>query len=428
MRPPRLFFELPKKFGHIVTVQGGGSIIAAAISLLSTPIITRLYTPSEYAVLGIYLLAITFAIPISTLRYEVAILLPKTIVSAVTVAALCLAAATVFAFLTLAVIAIAPDFLPTILGNEDISWRQFFIPIGILIVALFQAVQKLALRLGLYYPLAFARVVSVALTSLLAILAGFVELDPAFLIVAQLAGGASAVALLAFSIRRSIWRISLAASTPPRLLNQATRYIRFPAMSLPGDFIGLLAVQGHLLAVSFIFGPAVFGALALGQRVIGTIGSVASEGLGQVFRREAARMNVQTGSFRDIYISTLLWLSLIAAVVYIPIALVAPPLFEFVFGDEWRLSGVYVSVMAPYFAFQFVGGILGYSTYIAERQDLDLAFQSLMAVGTAIAAFVGYATQSLMSFLICMNVIMCIIYVLYIAACLKISRGGKLIG
>jgi len=54
-----------------------GNLIAQIILVVSAPILTRLYAPEEYGVLGTYSALVMVLSVIATLRYELAILLPQ---------------------------------------------------------------------------------------------------------------------------------------------------------------------------------------------------------------------------------------------------------------------------------------------------------------------------------------------------------------
>ena len=64
-------------FLRSVFVLMTGTAIAQAISYLISPFLTRLYTPEEMGDLGIYIRLIGFFSAFATLRYELAIPLPK---------------------------------------------------------------------------------------------------------------------------------------------------------------------------------------------------------------------------------------------------------------------------------------------------------------------------------------------------------------
>ena len=54
-----------------------GTTIAQAISLLISPVLSRLYTPHEFGVVGTFLSIVAAITLISSFRYEIAIVLPK---------------------------------------------------------------------------------------------------------------------------------------------------------------------------------------------------------------------------------------------------------------------------------------------------------------------------------------------------------------
>ena len=63
-------------FKNIVTLMSG-TTIAQAIPLAISPILTRIYSPSDFGVLAIYSSIMAVIAVIATCRYELAILQPK---------------------------------------------------------------------------------------------------------------------------------------------------------------------------------------------------------------------------------------------------------------------------------------------------------------------------------------------------------------
>src|SRR5690625_1256817 len=66
-----------KKFVRNVFIVASGAVGAQALSLLLSPIITRLYGPEAFGVLGTFTALTKIVIPIAALTYPVAIVLPK---------------------------------------------------------------------------------------------------------------------------------------------------------------------------------------------------------------------------------------------------------------------------------------------------------------------------------------------------------------
>src|SRR5699024_8255783 len=66
-----------RSFVRNVTIMASGTAAAQAIALVASPIITRLYGPEAYGMMGVFQSTIQIIIPIAALTYPVAIVLPK---------------------------------------------------------------------------------------------------------------------------------------------------------------------------------------------------------------------------------------------------------------------------------------------------------------------------------------------------------------
>ncbi|MDC4533125.1 polysaccharide biosynthesis protein, partial [Acinetobacter baumannii] len=64
-------------FLKAVSVLVGGTAFAQLVGLICLPILTRLYSPEDYAVLGIYVAIVSILSVIACLRLEIAIPIPE---------------------------------------------------------------------------------------------------------------------------------------------------------------------------------------------------------------------------------------------------------------------------------------------------------------------------------------------------------------
>ena len=66
-----------KSFGRDVGKLVTGTIIAQAVGICLTPVITRIFSPEIYGVASVFISIVSIQTVISCMRYELAILLPK---------------------------------------------------------------------------------------------------------------------------------------------------------------------------------------------------------------------------------------------------------------------------------------------------------------------------------------------------------------
>jgi O-antigen/teichoic acid export membrane protein len=71
------------------------------------------------------------------------------------------------------------------------------------------------------------------------------------------------------------------------------------------------------------------------------------------------------------------------------LAIAAPVLFSFVFGDQWTEAGHYVRWLSPWLLFVFVGFALAPVVLVLERQKTAMWFQGLLALGRIGSLVVG---------------------------------------
>src|ERR1700722_8176614 len=64
-------------FARSASILAGGTMMAQAIAIASSPVLTRLYKPSDFGALQIFISVLGLVLVAATGRYDVAILLPE---------------------------------------------------------------------------------------------------------------------------------------------------------------------------------------------------------------------------------------------------------------------------------------------------------------------------------------------------------------
>ena len=77
------------RFAKGVAVLAGGAALGQAITVLVSPILTRLYSPEDFGVFGVYASILGIVTVIASLRYEYALPFPEDGETAANILALC---------------------------------------------------------------------------------------------------------------------------------------------------------------------------------------------------------------------------------------------------------------------------------------------------------------------------------------------------
>jgi O-antigen/teichoic acid export membrane protein len=374
----RLRSFLPQgEFSRGVLTLVAGTGLAQLIVIISSPVLTRLYSPSDYGVFAVAISVLAVLITITSLRYEYAIPLPKADVIAANVVALSLLIVIGMSAVTgLALWLVGPRLL-AILGASAISPYLLLLSLGQLGSGTVAVLTLWAVRTKTFSDIAATRLTQGSALVAVQVGLGVVGFGAPGLLLGDVAGRISGSSRLA----RAAWR-SHASSfrhvSRAGILVAARRYRRFPIFSSPSAFLSTLGVQAPLLLLVAFYGPQIGGHYALADRLFSLPLTLVSGAVGQVFVAEAARLaREQPEELRRLFGNTTRSLARTALAPAIALAVAAPVLAGPVFGGDWRQAGVFVAILTPMYYLQFVVTATGDVLSVLERQDLHLGREIL---------------------------------------------------
>lgn len=393
----RLLDVLPGgRFTRSVAVLAGGTAVGQGIMIAASPVLTRLYSPDDFGILGVYMSLLGILSVVATLRYELAILLPEKDDDA--------AALVVLSLMIIPVIGLVVGLIMWFLRTDIANWMKspalgpylWFLPIGVVLIGLYQVFNYWAVRKGAFERIAKARLnqSAVAVAAQLA----FFPFGPIGLILGHVLGSAtSSGTLVGLAVRRD--RPSFVAVGRHAVAWMATRYRRFPQVSALSGFINSGGNQLPVLLLAAFYGPYVAGQFALVQRVVSLPMAFIGQAVAQVyFGESASALRDSCAALYRLFLRVSKQLLLLAAVPMIVLLVAGPWLFTFVFGRNWHAAGQFARLLGPMVAAQLVASPLSQTLTVLERQTWQLGwdiFRLLLVVGSfATAAFLGWSSVS----------------------------------
>ena len=189
-------------FARSITVLAGGAALGQGVALLASPILTRLYSPEDYGVLGVYAAILGMITVVASLRYEYALPLPEDDATAANVLAVCL-------LLLCGTVALA-SILVLCWGREIVRWVDapalerylWLLPLGMLGAGAYQILNYWTVRKRNFSRLAGTRITRGAGRAVIQIGMGLTHVGPLGLVLGQIAGETAGTASLA----RAAWR------------------------------------------------------------------------------------------------------------------------------------------------------------------------------------------------------------------------------
>jgi len=351
-----------------------GSGLAYAIPLLALPVLSRLYSPEQFGVLGSVAAVAALSALFLTLRYELAIMLPQEDHDAEVIAAATAAMALLAVVpLTLALYALAEILRAGGSDIERVMEAAGWIPPYAILIGWTQVGIGLANRHRMYPRIAAASVGQQFGIAGLAALLGVVAKGSPGLIVARVAGQALAVALFVTAHGRWMRRVPALLRDPRRLALLREHY-RFPVFNVPYSLLGTFSREALVLLFTGFGNLAAAGHYALARLLLMAPTSLLSASLSQLFYREAAS-SAGSDAFAGFTFELQRASAVLGALPFGYLAIFGPEILSIAFGDRWLEAGRYAALLAPIALLAILTGWPERIFEVRRRQSLALWIQ-----------------------------------------------------
>ena len=373
-------------FARNVGVLTGGTAFAQGLAVLALPLLTRLYSPEDFALLAVYVAIIGIATVVSCLRYNIAIPLPEDDADGMALLAVALIAATGISALLALPVLLAPARTAALLGQPGLAPYLWMVPLGVFLASAYNALQYWASRkkrFGLVTRTRMTRAVG-GIGTQAAI--GAAAPSPFGLVFGHMLYGGLGVVGLA----RDLWRQDraiLRRMEGLRIVGIASVFRRFPTWSVPEALFNTAGVQVPVILIAAAAAGPEAGFLMLAMRVMGLPMGLIGSSVAQVFIAEAPA-RLRDGTLAAFTRSTMWTLFRTGAPPLVAVGALSPLLFPLVFGAEWARAGWLVAWMTPWFVLQFVASPVSMVLHVTGRVALAMGLQAfglLLRVGPVLA-------------------------------------------
>jgi len=347
------FFQ-KSEFGRNVVTLMTGTAIAQAIPIAVSPILTRLYSPSDFGVFAVYMAVTAVLSVIATGRYEQVVMLPQKDEDAANVVVLSLIVSTLFSLILLLIVVIWNSPITALLGNSEISGWLYLIPFSVLSMGAYNTFTYWLNRKKCFRAMSANRIMQGSVTASGQVFGGFWKTGPIGLIVSYVVGWIPAIYFAARSYNYKDYPISVSS-----VIAHAKLYKNYPVFSAPGALLDCASVQAPVFFLTKGYETATVGFFSLAMRVLAAPASIISTSIGQVFfQKISALIHTDREKIPAEVLNTAKKLTVIAALIFLPFIIFGGDIFGFIFGEKWRIAGDYLIILAPALFVRFIGSPL----------------------------------------------------------------------
>ena len=372
---------------NVATLMSG-TAVAQAVTVLSAPLITRLYDPTAF---GHYGLVLAIAAPvaiIASLRYELAIVLPASDDEAADLLALSLGLALVVPLLVALGLVAFGDQIARAVGDESIRPLLWWVPIIVALSGVFQSASYWYIRRERFKHLALTTTGKAVATFGVQAAAGFGGGAAMGLVVGHVVGLATGVLALWTRVVHRDLSHTLRQIRVSSIVAAARTHARFPAYSAPQALVNALSRNAPLLVLGSFFGPALVGHYLLAHRVLKMPITLLGNAFRQVFYPRAVAV-ARDGALGTLVSRVTLALGIAVFVPGVLLSLWAPAAFAFVFGDGWEQAGVYAQALGVWLMSGLVAAPSVVAVNVLSLQRMHAVIETVSLVARVAALVVG---------------------------------------
>ena len=329
-----------------------GTLISQMIMLLSSPLITRIYSPEEFGVFALFTSIVSIFIPVSSLRYNTAIVIANSNNESNDLIVVSILIAILFAFLIFLFTFFGEIYINKILDVEKLKvwWNLIFF--AILIQSLNLIIRNYLNRYKKYNLISKLSIIRSIIYVLVVIFFGYFGYSKNGLFFGEIL---AALTILIFAIIQFKPRISYFKSKITYgLVHVIKKYKDFPTYSFIASFLDKFTVMMPIFFLSKYFPEFIVGQYSLAVKVIFFPLSFVSSSISTIHLRKSKEIINQNGNLKKyLYKLTLL----LVGIIFIPALILfffGPEIFSFMFGNKWQTAGEFIQILIPALALIFV--------------------------------------------------------------------------
>lgn len=388
----RLKSLFKKKFVKNIFIVASGAAGAQIISLLLSPIITRLYGPEAFGVLGTFTALTRIIIPVAALTYPVAIVLPKSNKNAKSIIKLSFLITIFLSIISFFILIFFNTTIISLFNLEDIKHLVYLIPLVIFFAGLMQIAVQWVIRTNQFLINAKSDFYQALITNLSKVGIGFFyPLASVLVIIQTLSQGIRAILILVF-VRRAGYKDNNNNNVEKELTMKETakKYYDFPLYRAPEELFSTLSQNLPVLLLTSFFGPAAAGFYNIGRTVLSMPSRLIGKAIGDVFYPRIAEAKNKGEDLNKLIKKATLVLAGVGIIPYGLIIIFGPFLFSFVFGDDWVRAGEYARWIALFSYSTYLNKPAVKSLPVLSAQRFHLLFTIFRAIVRTIALVIGF--------------------------------------
>ena len=385
MTPDKLKTKITSKGFFASTVQlVSGNVFAEVVAVCAIPVITRLFTVDTYGNFTVFLALSLSCLPISTLCYHLAILIPKETEEARKLLILSHINVAIFSIVLSILIYLWQADLVRLVGAQSLGRLIFWLPVVVFLHGSYLTQTFWNIRQQRYGKASLAKALESITdrSSVIAVaLSGFNSVGT--LIMGRILSGA--ISLL-YLIKNDSWKQS---PSTIGIMAIVKKYKHFAIYNIPSTMISGTLPHLPVLIISYFYSPMIAGLYALGNRIVAMPAQLLGEALSKTFFQHAAKNSDSQAKIKTNTLDLFDTLFMFLLIPFTLLCITGEKLFSFVLGSAWSDTGVFIQILSFMALSTFLARTFGNLFDVYGKQHIRLRYQIINFVIRIGALFAG---------------------------------------
>jgi len=383
-------------FTQDVAIIGGGKVIIAIVGFIFIPFLARIYSPEAYGIFSIYNTTVTILVILFTFSYPSAFVLPekeKSFYELLILSSVFIVCSSLISLLLIYLL--FPFIIKTVHINSN-EYLLYFIPAGIFINGFIIILSQLNVRRKNYVLASSVDVSSHILIRLINLIFGLLTKGNVYgLIIGNQIGNVIAYTYNFFrNLRHELIGIKESFSIK-QIIITANEYRKYPLLIMPGKLLDLLKIQGSIYFIGAGFGQATLGAYSMSMNLLNIPIQIAGNSVSSVFLKNATEIyHANTSDLPKFTYKIANSLFFISIIPFAVLTTFGKEILVILLGHEWIDSGVYASILSPYFFLLIIFSPLASLFQIYSKENVLFSFNLYTLIFNIISLTIGLISGS----------------------------------
>jgi O-antigen/teichoic acid export membrane protein len=394
-----------------------GNAIALFIPIILYPILSRIFSPEDYALFGVYFSVFIFLEIASAGRYDFAVVMPKKDEDAINLIAGGLILSIIYSLAILFLVIFLRGWLADSLNNPLLTDWLFFLPPTLLLISISKLCNNWLIRRKEFRASSFNKASQklAEVTSQLSF--GFLKIGNGLILGDFVGRLFNALVSIYQSLRSGLDRRKVSIKKVKMVLIE---YSQFPRFGILPSMLNTLGGMLPVFIISSFYSVEVSGSFNFSRIILSVPFALISAGISQVLMQQVSeRRNHQEAIAGEIF-SLARKLVVLSGVGSAILYLAAPQLFELFFGIKWRQSGEFTSILIFSYAISFVVSPFSILLSVLGKLKLMGYWQTFyFFVSCSLWLFSNVAIERFLLILVIVDVVSYLLYGLLIYRVIK---------